>query len=165
MFYGAYGSNLHPDRLRRRVPSAIPKGIVELCGWSLKFHKRGQDGSAKCNIIKSATFQEKLYLAIYEMNPSGKCRLDHIEGLGQGYEEQNLFLEGFGTVFFYVANSNFIDASLQPFTWYRDLVVRGCQYHQFPLEYINTVQRHPAIDDFDQERQDCNINLVLSLSV
>jgi len=67
MLYAAYGSNLHPDRLKQRVPSARLCGPSVVEGWGLRFHKRGQDESSKCDMISSS---EMLYLAVYEFNPA-----------------------------------------------------------------------------------------------
>lgn len=44
----AYGSNLHPLRLRKRVSTANLIGIVEMQGYQLAFHKRSTDESGKC---------------------------------------------------------------------------------------------------------------------
>jgi len=48
--YLAYGCNLHPVRLQKRVPSAVFTGMVELHGRILSFSKRSVDGSGKCTI-------------------------------------------------------------------------------------------------------------------
>jgi hypothetical protein len=39
--YFAYGSNLDPDRMRQRCPSATPFGLARLPGWLLKIGRRG----------------------------------------------------------------------------------------------------------------------------
>lgn len=52
MRYFAYGSNLCVRRLRRRVPSARALGPARLDGWTLRWHKRGEDGSGKCSIAR-----------------------------------------------------------------------------------------------------------------
>jgi hypothetical protein len=49
--YFAYGSNMLTERLRRRVPSTKPIGPARLDGFELRFHKRGADGSAKCDVV------------------------------------------------------------------------------------------------------------------
>jgi hypothetical protein len=51
MQYFAYGSNMSLRRLRTRVPSAVKLGNATLFGHQLKFHKRSQDGSAKCDAM------------------------------------------------------------------------------------------------------------------
>jgi hypothetical protein len=39
--YFAYGSNLDPDRMRHRCPSATPLGSARLDGWRLRIGRRG----------------------------------------------------------------------------------------------------------------------------
>ena len=81
--YAAYGSNLHPRRLRERIRSATLRGTGFLRKYTLQFHKRGQDDSAKCGISDCG---RGLHVAIYEMNESDRRVLDDIEGVGRGYE-------------------------------------------------------------------------------
>nr|MDQ2697092.1 gamma-glutamylcyclotransferase [Pseudomonadota bacterium] len=83
--YFAYGSNLHPLRLRERVPSATVLGVAELAGWRLRFHKRGQDRSGKCNIIPTGRSGDRVIGVIYAMAAADKDKLDAAEGLGKGY--------------------------------------------------------------------------------
>src|SRR5438128_1900656 len=52
MLYFAYGSNMLTQRLKARVPSASPKTVAVLFDHGLRFHKRSQDGSGKCDIVK-----------------------------------------------------------------------------------------------------------------
>ena len=49
--YFAYGSNLHPQRFQERVPSGKFLALAALTRHTLLFHKRGQDGSSKCNAL------------------------------------------------------------------------------------------------------------------
>jgi hypothetical protein len=51
LHYLAYGSNLHPIRLRQRVNSARLIATLSLPGYRVLFNKRGQDLSAKCNLV------------------------------------------------------------------------------------------------------------------
>ena len=83
--YLAYGSNLYPPRLQLRVPSAQVIAKVGLMGWQLKFHKRGQDISAKCNIIQTGKAGDVVYGVVYEMLESERSDLDKVEGLRRGY--------------------------------------------------------------------------------
>ena len=149
ILYAAYGSNLHPLRLRERIPLARLLGSARLADMTLRFHKRGQDGSGKCNIIPGAG---EVHAAIYALDLPGKLRLHEIEGVGQGYEEQRLHVPGFGECFTYSATASHIDDALLPFAWYRQLVVAGCRYHGFPRAYVARIGRLPAREDPDRER-------------
>ncbi len=58
MLYFSYGSNMSSRRLLSRVPSARFITSASLPGHALHFHKKGLDGSAKCDAYetKSHTF-------------------------------------------------------------------------------------------------------------
>jgi gamma-glutamylcyclotransferase len=157
MLYAAYGSNLHPDRLNERVPSARLCGSSVLDGWGLRFHKRGQDGSSKCDIVPCL---ETLFVAVYEINLADKPHLDKAESLGHGYLEKEIDIPDFGTCFLYVAQDSHIDASLKPYGWYKELVLIGCSHHGFPAEYVDMIQRVPHVDDHDTQRHERWMSLV-----
>lgn len=90
-FYLAYGSNLHPLRLVRRVPSARLVGTVPLPGYRLAFHKRGMDGSAKCDLELADESGSLAYGAVYSVAAQDIHGLDRLEDLGAGYfKEQGL---------------------------------------------------------------------------
>ena len=79
MKYAAYGSNLHPLRLSRRLPSAELISSAYLPDWSLHFHKRSIDESGKCNIRRGGS---GVHYAIFEISLEDKLALDRIEGVG-----------------------------------------------------------------------------------
>ena len=149
MLYAAYGSNLHPLRLERRHISARLIGTGRLDGHGLRFHKRGRDASGKCNILDPG---DEVYLAIYEMTVADKRRLDGIEGVGGGYTSESLRVAGFGECFTYVAEQTHIDNALAPFDWYREMVIAGCRYHDFPSDYVERIRAVDTIEDGDTER-------------
>ena len=135
--YAAYGSNLHPGRLMRRVPSARWLGSATVPDLELRFHKRGKDGSGKCNIVAA---DSEVHVAVYEFEAAEKPLLDGIEGLGRGYEVSELTVTGFGSCFTYTAADTHINESLDPFDWYKRLVLLGCEYNGFPPVYIERIR-------------------------
>lgn len=158
--YAAYGSNLHPERLHRRVPSAKLIGTAFVPDHSLLFHKRSADGSGKCNILAPG---DGVYVAVYEFDASAKTILDRIEGLGDGYAETSLPLAGFGACYTYTAAPTHIVDSLLPYDWYRQLVLLGCLEHEFPTTYVDQVRAIGVEPDPDPERAHTNWQLVRSL--
>jgi len=162
--YFAYGSNLHPLRLQQRVPSARPVAPVALPGWRLHFHKRGSDGSAKCNVIETHDPADRVHGVVYDIVAREKPALDRAEGLGFGYQLQRLRLPPHGDVFFYVAAASHIDDSLQPFSWYKAYVVEGARFHGLPASYIGALEQAAAMADCDFQRQRDNIRLLWRLS-
>mgnify|MGYP001545987034 FL=1 len=151
--YAAYGSNLHPQRLRERIRSATLRGTGFLRKYTLKFHKRGQDQSAKCGITDCG---QGLHVAVYEVEAADRKVLDSIEGVGKGYDVDELSVPGFGRCFTYVASHTHIDEWLHPFDWYREMVLLGCRQHAFPEPYCEQIAALPVIEDPDQARRELN---------
>jgi hypothetical protein len=161
--YLAYGSNLHPARLRERVPSARPVGVLGLEGWQLRFHKRGRDSSGKCNITRSRCPTACVYAAVYEIDRAEKPALDRAEGLGGGYEEMRVATDCHGEAFCYVAAPDFIDERLLPYTWYREYVSIGARFHELPDAYVRAIEIVEAVPDPDAERREINERIMAKL--
>ena len=156
--YAAYGFNLHPIRLSERIPSAKLLGKGILVGKSLRFHKRSKDGSGKCNIVDDD--QQQVYVAVYELDESEKPALDNAEGVGYGYRSEEVKVDGFGECITYIAEDSHIDDSLKPYTWYKEMLLVGCEKLEIPKAYIDHIRCVDANDDFDQQRQAKNMELV-----
>lgn len=155
--YAAYGSNLHPARLEKRVSSAIWVGCAALNNFKLRFHKRGADGSGKCNIVSAPG---QIFVAVYDLTCKDKTVLDAVEGLGNGYEELQLEVPGYGSCYTYSAAASHIDERLKPYSWYKSLVLLGCQYNNFPGHYVQIVNAISEIRDANPKRHDLNMQLV-----
>lgn len=150
----AYGSNLARDRLHARVPSARFVGRARLDGYSLLFHKRGADGSAKANAFHTGLAGDCVWGAVFECSADEQAALDRIE---QGYGTELVRVEldhgGMETAWIYVADPSTIDESLKPFTWYRNYVLTGAGEQGLPAEHIEKLQAQPAVRDPDPERE------------
>ncbi len=147
--YAAYGSNLHPLRLGRRLASARFRGTAFLPDWSLEFHKRSLDGSGKCSIREGSS---GVHVAVYELSAADRLELDRIEGLGAGYDEIALEVPGFGRCFSYAAADTHIDESLCPYDWYFGLVLAGALFHDFPDAYVERIRSVATTRDPDAGR-------------
>jgi len=150
MQYAAYGSNLHPLRLSDRISSAQLITTGYLPNWSLRFHKRSHDESGKCNILNGG---DGVHLAIFEINTKDKLTLDKIEGVGVGYSEISLCIPDFGDCVSYIAEESHIDDSLQPYDWYKELVLIGARFHSFPDDYLKRIESIRAVHDPDSRRR------------
>ena len=149
MLYAAYGSNLHPLRLYRRLATARLRGTAFLANWSLRFHKLSTDGSGKCSIQSGSS---GVYCAIYDISKADKRVLDGIEGLGRGYSEISMDVPDFGPCFSYTASDTHIDNSLIPYDWYKQLVLAGALAHGFPPSYVEQVRSTASRQDPDPAR-------------
>lgn len=147
--YAAYGSNLHPDRLRRRVGSAALCGTARVASFDLLFHKTGMDGSAKCGIVPG---RRGIFVAVYEIAEQERVLLDRCEGLGIGYHQAFIEVEGFGRCATYIAAAAAVDHRLSPFDWYKAYVICGARHHGFPDDYIAALESVSTCCDHDPAR-------------
>ena len=95
MLYAAYGSNLHPQRLAKRVSSA------ELVGYSAAL----------------------------------------------------LAVPKFGACVTYIADESHIDETLEPYDWYKKLVLIGAQTHGFPARCLEEICSVATCEDPDSDRR------------
>lgn len=156
LHYLAYGSNLHPYRLIRRVPNARFITSTRLDGHRVSFSKRSHDGSSKCNLVKTGRANSTAHVAIYTVPITEKHLLDNAEGLGKGYDLANLRVtvadEAFD-LFTYVAASTHVTRELLPYDWYKSMVVEGARYHTFPHNYVRGFELQPCLPDPDVGRR------------
>jgi len=151
--YFAYGSNLHPLRLRERVPSAELVGVAALPGHRLVFHKKSDDGSSKCNLVNTNVETDLIHGAIYQIDPGDKPRLDRYEGKGYREEQVSLTIQGDEYVCFaYVAQPSHIVSGLPPYHWYKALVMLGAEYLAFPAPYLAALDAVESMEDPDPQR-------------
>ena len=166
LHYLAYGSNLHPLRLTQRVPSARLLDTIRLKGYQLHFNKRGRDSSAKCNLVPSKKAQDHSFTALYQIDKRHKMLLDQVEGCGQGYQDVELEIEYRSTkisCFTYFAQQSHLDTTLQPYHWYKNLVVHGARYLDFPSSYIQSFCNVASITDPDTDRNRTMQQLIMQI--
>ena len=138
-------------RIKHRVESATVVSTARLYGHLLRFHKKGIDGSAKCDIEHTSNPDDIVHGVVYEMLAGEKHILDRHEGLGNGYEEKQVTIilphdEPVTATTYYATH---IDASLSPYHWYKEHVIRGAREHALPDEHIAAIEAVPAIPDPD----------------
>lgn len=149
----AYGSNMCSRRLRARVASARALGIGRLAGYRLAWHKRGRDGTGKCDLVATGAPEDTVWGVLFAIARAQKPLLDAAEGLGRGYREQTLSIVSGGAAiaaFAYLATD--IDAALRPFGWYHALVAAGAAEHGLPLAYRQQIDAVATLADPDRER-------------
>lgn len=159
----AYGSNMLTQRLRNRVPSAVPQGTGFIRGYTLEWHKAGTDNSGKCDILPSDSEEDVVWGVLYHVSALEKPDLDRIEDLGVGYGEKEFEVhteEGSVRAFAYHALQ--IDASLDPYAWYKAYVVQGAIEHALPEHYVEKLQARDCKADPDKERAELNWSVIRS---
>jgi hypothetical protein len=156
IYYFAYGSNLHPLRLKERVPAAHLVGVTELSKHRLAFHKQSGDGSGKCNMHQTGSGTDSVLGAIYKFPREHKDILDRFEGNGSGYIDDHVLLGHRGrehACYTYYAQDSHIVDHLRPYHWYKKLVVLGAKYLKFPDSYISAIEAVESVEDQQQQRR------------
>lgn len=156
MYYFAYGSNMCERRICSRVRSSHFISLGHIKKYILKFNKLSNDGSGKCNICYTGGESDKVFGVIYEMEDSERALLDHVEGLGKGYQVMNsdvITADGAVNAFLYIADLTAVNNHVLPYHWYKKLVVAGARQHDLPVEYIDYLNAMAAIDDPNKERE------------
>lgn len=157
MRYFAYGSNMLTARLQARVPSARPLGPARLPRHTLSFHKRSNnDGSGKCTIQPASDAVATAFGVLFEIAPSERPALDRAEGLGVGYEARTVTVhtaDGPRSAYTYQASSDHLNPDLQPYMWYKALVIAGARQHGLPTSHLDMLQAVPARPDPDADRR------------
>ena len=154
MYYFGYGSNMLTSRLQARVPSATPVATGQLKGHELRFHKRSQDGSGKCNIVPSD--DDCVHGVVFDVSSSDLHPLDEAEQRGHGHERSSLTVQGPSAsieAFAYVAQPAYVDDALRPYDWYRALVLAGALEHALPDEYVTQIEEVPSAPDPNRDRR------------
>jgi hypothetical protein len=155
LHYFAYGSNLHPVRLKKRVPSATPIAPIELPGGTLHFNKAGNDGSSKCSISLTRDFNRSIWGVLYSLHYSEVHLLDKAEGVGFGYKKSLLMVTHQGVeipAFTYLVQDSHVSESMVPYDWYHQLVLHGARYFGFPEDYISRIESIESLPDRHTER-------------
>ncbi|WP_424945630.1 gamma-glutamylcyclotransferase family protein [Candidatus Spongiihabitans sp.] len=172
IYYFAYGSNLHPERLSERGIAAREIGVGELNGHRLAFHKkstyRHENSSGKCNLAPAKSDTDSVHGVIYEITADDKKKLDKIEGKGHGYEARIITARHHDrdySCFTYFAQRNYIDDSLKPYHWYKELVVLGAKHWRFPDDYVAAIEAVASVADPDDDRRCKKENLLRKIKV
>lgn len=156
--YFAYGSNMLEKRLKDRVGSALPFSNAWIRGYEVRCRKKSIDGSGKADLVKTGNPEDIVHGVVYEFDPTDWGALDKHEGAtgdNLGYDRVPIQVHtGSGAleVTTYLARKGRIDESLQPYTWYRDLILYGAEQRGLPVDYRRKIEAIPDIPDSNENR-------------
>ncbi|MBL9141018.1 MAG: gamma-glutamylcyclotransferase, partial [Phycisphaerae bacterium] len=114
----AYGSNLLTRRIRARAPHARVLSTGTVRGWELRWHMASQDGSGKCDMVRSSGEGGQVLGVLYEVPAEEKRALDAAETLGHGYAEHLVQVETpSGTIEAWAYRALVTDPDSVPYDW------------------------------------------------
>ncbi len=149
----AYGSNMSMDRLRCRAPSARFLTIGWLKGHRLQWHKRGLDGSGKCDGLHTGNQEDILWGAVFRIDACDRPSLDQAEHIGIGYQIRHVEVTtAAGPCKAMIYSALLICPNLKPFDWYKNYVLQGATELSLPTDYIQRIEAVESIPDPDPQR-------------
>ncbi len=162
MKYFAYGEKMFSSNILAIVPHATCIGVAKIMGYKLAFHNRStQDTSGKCNLVPLQDAKSEVYGVLYEIPSDERYLLDKDQSLGLGNQEVTLKVFPHAHVAFpkegvfaftYIAHKDNIFEDLVPFSWYKELVIKGAKEHQLPGEYIHRLEQICSTQDPNVQR-------------
>ena len=156
MHYFGYGSNMPRVRVEERIGRCERLGAASLSGWRLAFHKRGADGSGKCDASFTGNPGDRLWGALDRLTDDQMEELDKYE---QGYDRRTVevsFDGGTLSAVLYVARESRIDPKLRPYHWYKELVLAGARELGLSRGYIGSIEEVSSFPDPCRKRADRN---------
>ena len=158
VIYIAYGSNMLSRRFRHpgRMPAAVARGVAAASGVRVRFHKRGVDGSGKCTLV-DADDSAGAWGVLFEVTERDLETLDRVEGVHLGgYARESISVRvqdgSIVAAVTYIGQEPFIDDTLVPYDWYRELVVEGAREHGLPADYVDELKQTSSRPDPDRDR-------------
>ena len=159
--YFAYGSNMSSLHFRQRVPSGEHYTVAVLHRHALAFHKRGVDGSAKCDVVDTGNPGNRVYGVVYAIDEEHLPQLDLAEGNGYGYSRKTIEVDvGSGALIqaeCYFATDT--SPGLMPYGWYREHVLTGARQAGLPARYVADIAAILCQQDPDQHRHARELSL------
>ena len=153
----AYGSNMHHNRLKNRVPSKVKVSNGYILGYKLHCTKSSTDGSGKATVVKTNNVNDKVWGVIFEIDENEKLQLDRAEGLNYGYIESQIEVNSIEEIHetqIYVAEENYINQDLIPYEWYKSFIVDGAKQNGLPQDYIEELETLESRKDSNDERKE-----------
>lgn len=140
-----------PARLTARCPSARCLGRAEVPGFTLRFDKRGLDGSGKATLIPAPDHVQGV---LFRMSPADLAALDRAESAARGYDRHDsITIRHDGQALramTYLAPQPV--AGLKPFDWYLALVLAGARLHRLDPAYLAWSYAQPRQPDPEPDR-------------
>jgi gamma-glutamylcyclotransferase len=152
VLYFAYGANIHPGWLWRRIPDAPLLGAGALPGYRLEFRKRGRDGAARSDACPSGDPAARLPGALYSVSAPD---LGLLGAASAGYRTLEVIVEsgkGPRPALTWVAEPAEIVHGLLPWDWYLALIRAGARRLNLDEAHRRWLAGVPTLPDPDAGR-------------
>jgi hypothetical protein len=140
--YFEYGSNMDQEQMRAPAPSAVFGSVACLEGFRLVFNKRGANGSAKANIVRSSDAGAVVHGCLYEIP---EFEFDSLKDIETGYTAVSIEVDQNGAKI--RAQAFFADADAlvtgTPSETYLSRILRGAEHLGLARDYVDSL-RHVA---------------------
>ena len=143
----SFGSNMCKSHLEGCVGSFNRCGPAFLTGYTLRFHKKSKDGSGKCDAFHTGNPNDVVWGVLDCLTNEQFAKLDEKEGGYCRRSREVTFGEQTVEAALYMAKKKSINSDLQPFDWYKELVVEGARELKLPRGYIDTINAVTSIPD------------------
>ncbi|MDF2179674.1 gamma-glutamylcyclotransferase [Aliiglaciecola sp. CAU 1673] len=160
-YYFAYGSNMPIARLEQRLGRVNLLGKACISGFELRFHKRGADGSAKCDIWHRGDPKHIVWGVLYAISAEQLLLLDKFEGRGYVRRPLGVQMESGERLLAHSYLATEVVSELMPFDWYKWHVLKGAMEHGFCENYIAAIEAVAAMADPDADRHQREIGVYL----
>ncbi len=149
--YFAYGSNLHPEQMSERCPSARLVGPARLMDFRLAFTRESKvtyPGSGVADVVAEPGLV--VWGAVYSISDEDLRALDRIEGAGEAYDRKDVIVVGresgeISAVTYSVTQK--ADNEIPPSTEYITRVIdgaRACGLHRDYIAFLTSLRDPPA---------------------
>ena len=146
---------MNPVRVQKRKMQYLQCESGLLVDYQLRFNKRSvhYPGAAAANVMAQPGAQVEG--VVYHLLDEGQIlRMDPFEGYPERYGRQLLPVQtvsGLLDVWVYMANENYIQAGMQPATWYLNHLLSGKEY--LSPDYYRQLAAVTCLPDTDVEPQ------------
>ena len=131
-------------RLKERVGFFNRCGAAYLTGYTLRFHKKSKDGSAKWDAFHTGNLDDVVWGVLDRLTNEQFAKLDEIEGDYYRLSREVTFCEETVKAGLYVAKMQFINSDILPTDSYKKLVVDGARELKLPCVYIDIIETIPS---------------------
>jgi gamma-glutamylcyclotransferase len=151
--YFAYGSNMLEQRLKDRVKSAEFLSNAWVRGYEVRFRKISIDDSGKADLVHTGEPSDIVHGVVFRFDLN---EWDALNAAEPGYDPETIEVQtttGVLKATTYLARGDQIDESLEPYTWYLEVIRCGAEQHGIPEDYRQKIENTIEIPDPNENRR------------